>query len=113
MFLAFRSGGSRRSLPFFFVSRRPQLHLHTGKGNPPLIICQQAQSAALRRNTAIDLFIEHSATVFLYAGSAFHFHFTHRQLSCGAKDALVFEIENRRVFLRCPGNQLEGITLLT
>ena len=38
--------------------------------------------------------------------------FTHRQLSCGAKDALVFEIENRRVFLRCPGNQLEGITLL-
>lgn len=112
LFLAFRSGGSRRSLPFFFVSRRPQFHLHTGKGNPPLIICQQAQSAALRRNTAIDLFIEHSATVFLYAGSAFHFHFTHRQLSCGAKDALVFEIENRRVFLRCPGNQLEGITLL-
>ena len=51
--------------------------------------------------------------VLCYAGSAFHFHFTHRQLSCGAKDALVFEIENRRVFLRCPGNQLEGITLLT
>lgn len=112
MFLAFPSGGSRRSLPFFFVFHRPQLHLHMGKGDPPLIICQQAQSAALRRNTAIDLFIEHGAAVFLYAGSAFHFHFTHRQLSCGAKDALVFEIENRCVFLRCPGNQLEGITLL-
>ena len=28
------------------MSRRPQLHLLTGKGNPPLILCQQAQSAA-------------------------------------------------------------------
>ena len=33
------------------MSRRPQFHLHTGKGNPPLIICQQAQSAALEDHT--------------------------------------------------------------